>query len=76
MDKKKDSVQPKAKTWQIILLIILAMILVINLLNYIPQPQSGDIPSIQSNSIAALKTAVPIAGIAAIIIVLFKSKKK
>ncbi len=76
MSKQNTPVQPKSKTWQLIVLIILIMVLAINLLGYIPQPQDGGIPSIQSNALAAFKATVPIAGIAAIILVLFKSKKK
>ena len=76
MSKQNTPVQPKPKTWQLIVLIILIMVLAINLLGYIPQPQDSGIPSIQSNVLTAIKTATAIAGIAAIILVLFKSKKR
>lgn len=76
MSKQNKPVQPKPKTWQLIVLVILIMVLAINLLGYIPQPQDSGIPSIQSNALAATKTAIAIAGIAAIILVLFKSRKR
>lgn len=74
MNSQKSPIKPKA--WQHVLLIALIMVLAINLLGYIPQPQNGSVPSLQSNLFAATKVVVPVAGIVAIILVLMRRKKK